>query len=225
VLRAATADAHQEKIGEGSRIARCPDAKEPVMSATSTRLLRVACESTNNEAWLRLVSHCVGLLHGWLRRQGVQHADAEDLVQEALATLALDAPPFLPNGHPGAFRCWLRKVLINRLRKFRRAQRVRAICRPDSELLARLAGAIADPGSDLDRRWDDAHDRHVAQQALERIEREFQPRTWQAFRRVALEGTDPGLVAAELHLSLASVYAAKSRVLRRLRQKAAAFPD
>lgn len=93
------------------------------------------------------------------------------------------------------------------------------ICRPDSELLDRLATALVDCRSDLTRRWDEDHDGHVAREVIQRIEPEFQPQAWQAFRRVALEGADPEVVAAELELSLASVYAAKSRVLRRFRQE------
>jgi RNA polymerase sigma-70 factor (ECF subfamily) len=178
-----------------------------------------AGDTTDNEAWLRLVSVCEPLLYGWLRYQNLQQADAEDLVQETLATLVLEAPTFQPIGHPDAFRCWLHKVLINRLRHFRRAQRVRLICRPDSELLDRLATALGDSRSDLTRRWDDDRDGQVAREVMQRIEPEFQPKTWQAFRRVALEGADPKLVATELELSLASVYAAKSRVQRRLRQE------
>jgi DNA-directed RNA polymerase specialized sigma24 family protein len=125
-------------------------------------LLQAARDTTNNEAWLRLVSVCEPLLYGWLRCQNVQHADAEDLVQETLATLVLEAPTFQPNENPGAFRYWLRKVLINRLRHFRRALWVRLICRTDSELLVRLATLLDDPRSDFTRRWDDDHDAHVA---------------------------------------------------------------
>ena len=187
-------------------------------------LLHAARDTTNNEAWRRLVRVCEPLLYGWLRCQDIQHADADDLVQETLATLALEAPTFQLVGHPRVFRYWLRKVLINRLRHFRRALRVRLICHPDSELLDRLATLIDDSRSDLTRQWDDDHDGHVARQMMERIEPEFLPKTWQAFRRVALEGADPELVAAELELSLASVYTAKSRVLRRLRQEAKNVP-
>jgi RNA polymerase sigma-70 factor (ECF subfamily) len=183
-------------------------------------LLHSARDATDNEAWVRLVSACEPLLYGWLRYQNLQHADAEDLVQETLATLVLKAPTFQPIVHPRAFRCWLHKVLINRLRHFRRALRVRLICRADSELLDLLATAVDDSRSDLTRQWDDDHDGDVARAVMQRIEPEFQPKTWQAFRRVALEGADPKLVATELELSLASVYTAKSRVLRRLRQEA-----
>jgi RNA polymerase sigma-70 factor (ECF subfamily) len=183
-------------------------------------LLHAARDTANNEAWLRLVGVCEPLLYGWLRCQDLQHADAEDLVQETLATLVLEAPTFQPTWHPGAFRYWLRKVLINRLRHFRRNLRVRLSCRPDSELLDRLADFIVDSRDDLTCRWDNDHDLHIARQVMERIKQEFHANTWQAFHSVALEGADPELVAAELDLSLSSVYVAKFRVLRRLRQEA-----
>jgi RNA polymerase sigma factor (sigma-70 family) len=187
-------------------------------------LLHAARDCTNNEAWRRLVSLCEPLLYGWLRCRNVQDADADDLVQETFVALAREAPTFQPHEHPGAFRSWLRKALLNRLRNFRRAQQVHSICRPDSQLLDRLAGTMDDLSSDLARREDDDHDGHVARQVMERIEPKFQPKTWQAFRRVALEGADPELVAAELHLSRSSVYVAKSRVLSRLRQEAKNVP-
>jgi RNA polymerase sigma-70 factor (ECF subfamily) len=183
-------------------------------------LLHAARDGTNQEAWRRLVDRCAPLLHDWLRCQHLQHADADDLVQETLTTLAREAPTFQPHGNPRAFRRWLHKVLVNRLRNFRRAQRVRSICRSNSELLDQLTDAMDDSRSDRTRGEDDDHDGHVARQVMERIEPEFQPKTWQAFRRVALEGDDPEVVAAELHLSLSSVYVAKCRVLNRLRQEA-----
>jgi RNA polymerase sigma-70 factor (ECF subfamily) len=183
-------------------------------------LLQEARDRTNNEAWRRLVSLCKPLLYRWLRRHGIQRADADDLVQETLATLAREAPAFQPSWHPRAFHCWLYKVLNNRLRNFRRTQRFRSICSSDSRLLDGLADFIHDCRSNLKRQVDHDHDSHVARQAMERIESEFQIKTWQAFRLVAIEGVDPKLVAVELNLSLDSVYAAKSRVLRRLRQEA-----
>jgi RNA polymerase sigma-70 factor (ECF subfamily) len=183
-------------------------------------LLEEARDCTNNEAWQQLVSLCKPLLYRWLRCQGIQHVDADDLVQETLATLALEAPAFQPIRHPDAFHCWLYKVLINRLLNFRRSQQVRSVCHANSELLDRLADTIDDSRSDLTRRWDEEHARHIARQMMERIQMEFQPKTWQAFLSFAMEEVDPELVATELGLSLDSVYAAKSRVLRRLRQEA-----
>jgi DNA-directed RNA polymerase specialized sigma24 family protein len=52
------------------------------------------------------------------------------------------------------------------------------------------------------------------------MEREFEPKTMRAFRRVALEGVSPREVAGELGMSVGAVYMAKSTVLHRLRQEA-----
>ena len=54
---------------------------------------------------------------------------------------------------------------------------------------------------------------------LELIQGEFAERTWKAFWRVAVDGCTPADVADELGLSVNSVYLAKSRVLRRLREE------
>src|SRR5205809_534990 len=57
---------------------------------------------------------------------------------------------------------------------------------------------LEDPASDLSRGWDLDHDRHVARRLLEMIQPDFEAGTWQAFRRVALDGVKPRAVAAEL---------------------------
>lgn len=183
-------------------------------------LLHSARDYSNHESWRRLVSLCEPLLYGWLRRQALQDADADDLVQETLATLVLKVPTFQFNENSEAFRCWLRKTLVNRLLNFRRAKRIRSICRPSSELLDRIADAVVDSRNELMCQWNNDHDRQVARQAMERIKPEFQAKTWHAFHRVTLEEADPQRVAIELDVSLSSVYVAKFRVLKRLRQEA-----
>jgi RNA polymerase sigma-70 factor (ECF subfamily) len=179
---------------------------------------------TTGDAWAEVVRLCRSVLYAWLRRQGVQDADAEDLLGEVLATVARELPAFRDNGHAGAFPCWLRRALLNRLRTFRRAQRAHSICRSDTPLLDRLAEVLAGPDGDPARQGEE-HDRSVARRAMERAEAAFDPQTWRAFRRTAVEGADPARVAGELGLSLASVYAAKSRVLKRLRREAGLGAD
>jgi RNA polymerase sigma-70 factor, ECF subfamily len=48
---------------------------------------------------------------------------------------------------------------------------------------------------------------------------EFEPRTWEAFRRAVVEHQPPARIALELGMSIDAVYQAKSRVLRRLRRE------
>ena len=84
-----------------------------------------------------------------------------------------------------------------------------------------LLAELEDDGGRLSRLWDREHDEHVARQLLRRVEVDFAPATWRAFRRQVIDGVAAAAAAAELGLSLNAVLIAKSRVLSRLRQEAA----
>jgi hypothetical protein len=102
-------------------------------------------------------------------------------------------------------------------RRWRRGQRRQRRCgRPP---------AGPDPDSDLNRQWDEEHDRYVIGCLLDRVEQEFEPTTLRAFRRLALEGASGAEVAGELGLSVAAVDMAKSRVLERIRSEAEGLID
>jgi RNA polymerase sigma-70 factor (ECF subfamily) len=51
----------------------------------------------------------------------------------------------------------------------------------------------------------------------------FEPVTWRAAQACLIEGQSPAQVAADLGISVNSVYLARSRVLKRLRQELAGF--
>jgi RNA polymerase sigma-70 factor (ECF subfamily) len=57
------------------------------------------------------------------------------------------------------------------------------------------------------------------------IAKDFEPATWQAFRRLVLDRAEASAVAAELALSLNAVYLARYRVLRRLREEIRGLTD
>ena len=84
---------------------------------------------------------------------------------------------------------------------------------------------LADPDSELSRRWDEEHDWYVLGCLLALVNEEFEPITLQAFRRLALDGASGAEAAEELGLSVAAVYAAKSRVLARIRREAEGLID
>ena len=73
--------------------------------------------------------------------------------------------------------------------------------------------------------WNQQHDQHVVNRVLELIQPKVAPKTWEAFRRQALDATPADVVALELEMSVDAVYAAKSRVLKMLRQEAKGLID
>jgi RNA polymerase sigma-70 factor (ECF subfamily) len=194
------------------------------MCETSASLLERLRRQPDDAAWRRLVDLYTPLLRGWLHRHLVPAADVDDLVQEVLSVLVRELPHFEYDPARGSFRGWLRTITVNRLRLFWRARQSRPLATGDSDL-ARKLDELEDPHSDLSRQWDREHDHHVAHRLLQMLEAEFEATTWQAFRRVALDGTRPPEVAAELGLSLNAVYLAKYRVLRRLREEMRGLTD
>jgi RNA polymerase sigma-70 factor (ECF subfamily) len=67
--------------------------------------------------------------------------------------------------------------------------------------------------------------RILSRRAVELVRAEFEQHTWEAWWKVAVEGRLPADVAAEMGMSLAAVYKAKSRVLLRLRQELDGLQD
>ena len=124
----------------------------------------------------------------------------------------------------GAFRAWLRVILTHRVRDYFRACERRPTAAGGSDFLRSL-DELESPDGELSRLWDREHDEHVAASLLRRVQGDFAPATWQAFRRHVLEGEPAVRVAGELDLSVNSVLLAKSRVLKRLRQEIAGFVD
>jgi RNA polymerase sigma-70 factor (ECF subfamily) len=188
------------------------------MNKTSLSLLTRLRSLPESESWNRLVELYTPLLRAWLRSYELQDSDADDLIQEVLLAVSKDLGKFQHSGQPGAFRGWLKSILVNRLRKFWRARDRRPQARGDSDIDAGLA-QLDDPASQLSQIWNRQHDQYVLRQLLALAEPNFTPATWKAFCRVALDGVSPAVVAKELEISLNAVCLAKSRVLRRLRQE------
>ncbi len=158
-------------------------------------------------------------LFGWIGRHGLADADAEDLVQDILLVVLKELPFFRHNRRPGAFRSWLRTIAVHRLRDALRARRYRPLATGDEQVLEQLR-QLEDPNSPLTVQWEREHDRHVVGRLLALLEPDFQLATFDAFRRVMLQGQTPAAAAAELGLSVNAVLLAKSRILARLRQEA-----
>jgi RNA polymerase sigma-70 factor (ECF subfamily) len=184
---------------------------------TSLSLLRQIQEPGADEAWGRLVALYTSLLQNGFRAAGLQQADRDDLTQRVLEVLHRRLPDFQHNGRSGAFRAWLRSIVVNLLREFWRRRPT-----PGS---ASVLAQLADPHGQLSKIWDEQHDRHVLHGLLEMVKPEFGAAVWAAFCRLGLDGASAREVAAELDMSVNAVLVAKSRVLSRLRQVAEGLVD
>ena len=193
------------------------------MNETRQSLL-LRAQTGETDAWKNLTDLYRPLILGWLNRQGVPAGDLEDLSQEVLLSVVKHLPDFRHSGHQGAFRSWLRTIVCRRTADYWRALDSDTLAQGGSGATAALQ-QIGDPDSELNRQWDEEHDRYVLRCLLDLVEEEFEPTTLQAFRRLALDGASGAEAAQELGLSVAAVYVAKSPVLARMRQEAGGLID
>jgi RNA polymerase sigma-70 factor (ECF subfamily) len=178
---------------------------------TPASLLERLRQPAQEQAWARFVELYTPLLYSWARRTGCAEADAADLVQEVLTLLVRKLPEFTYDWHR-SFRGWLHVVARNCWRNLRRRARLpRTANAPEPDELA--APEPAEPF------WEAEYRQRLVGRALALMRAEFEPTTWKACWECAVEGRRAADVARELGVRVGTVYAAKSRVLSRLRQE------
>ena len=94
--------------------------------------------------------------------------------------------------------------------------------RPYSGLIVRIdEWLVSDQPSrqDAEAFWESDYREHLLGLALRIVQQDFQPTTWQAFWEHVVKNKPARQVAEELGLTCGAVYAAKVRILARLRQE------
>ena len=191
---------------------------------TSKSLLIRAKEGRKSEAWFKLVRIYEPLIASWLRRSDIDEADILDLTQEVLLTISTRITIFNHNGRPGAFRNWLRKISINRVRRHW-SQRKKRVPLADASEKTDLIELISDPVDEDSKRWEREHDRFVLEKILQFVALEFDARTMQVFRRATINEEPASKIAQDLNVTVGQVYKYKYRVMKRLLEESQGLVD
>ena len=153
----------------------------------------------------------------------MQAADAEDVAQEVLAAVAKAIEQREHDPKRAKFRTWLHRVASNAI--------LDAVTRrkPDRASGDSAIQAVLDqrespggPDSDLLRL---EYRREVFRWAARRVRKEFRPDTWNAFWLTAIEGRSIADVAKELAKDTGAIYAARSRIIRRIQEKVTEYEE
>ena len=179
------------------------------MDSTSISLLLRLRETDDNEAWSRFVRLYGPLIYKWALSAGLQSNDASDVSQEVMAALVQKLPSFQYD-ETSSFRAWLKTVTLNKLReKFRR----KCLPLPDASGSV-LAKVSDDTAADF---WEQQYRRDVIDQAISLSEQHFSPTTWKALQRYIRGEAKAEDLAKEYGINVWAIYAAKSRLVKRLR--------
>lgn len=168
------------------------------------------------DAWARLVTTFGPIVYRWCRAANVPIADAEDVVQEVFASVARGMGDFEQRKENGSFRSWIATITRNRASDyFRRAAKRQAAAGGTDAMMTLQQFAESFDSTISEQSADGA----LTRQLLRQVQTEFEPTTWDAFWLLTMEEKTASDVAETLGISRASAYQAKSRVLRRLRQR------
>ena len=191
-------------------------AEPPLTRVTLLTRLR---DGRDGDAWREFFDLYGPVVYRFARNRGLQDADAADLMQDVLRSVARNAHRMEYDPKRGTFRGWLYTVTRNKIYNFLNGQRHRPRASGDSDAHERLESAPAreDDGPDAD--WEREYQRRLTDRAMDIVKEEFQPATWQAFWGTAVDGRPATEVGTGLKMSAGAVYVAKSRVLARLRDE------
>jgi RNA polymerase sigma factor (sigma-70 family) len=171
----------------------------------------------DQEAWREFVEIYRPVVYRMARLKHLQHADAEDLAQQVMSAVAKAIDRWEPDATRGRFRTWLRRIAENLI--------VNALTRRVSDRASgeeaereRLSREAAPDGPDSELLRAESR-RELFGWAARQIRAEFQTETWEAFWDTAVEGRDVKSVARMSGKTVGAVYAARSRVMRRLKEK------
>ena len=184
---------------------------------TRNTLLARVRSLDDEDSWREFVAIYRPVVYRLARKRGLQHADADDLAQRVFLSVGRAIGNWQPDPERGRFRAWLgtiaRNAIINSL-----ARRP-----PDAAAGGTSILELLDQQPEPDERT--RHDldlecrRSLFRWAARRVREEFGDSTWDAFWLTTVEGRDIAGTAADLGKSAGAIYAARSRVMRRLREE------
>ena len=186
---------------------------------TRASLLIQLRDGGNQQAWREFSQLYSPVIYGFSRKRGLQDADAADLMQDVMRSVATAIGRLEYDRHAGTFRGWLFTITRNKVFNFLSARRIRPQGSGDSTTNQLLA-EHPDRSVESDA-WELEYQRRLAALAMERIKNEFQDNTWRAFWLTAVDGVTAGEAAAQIGMSAGAIYVAKSRVLARLKEEVA----
>ena len=189
---------------------------QPSTVTRPSLLLRVR-DVRDKAAWLEFVDVYGPLIYAYARRRGLQDADAADLTQEVLISVAASIDKFDYDAARGRFRGWLftttRNQIINAAAKAKRTTPGAG-----NTEIAEILTQYPDP-NEPDDEFQRRFDWQMFLTAAKQVRSHFSAKTWQAFWWNVIEGRSATDVAQRSGMSVGAVYIAKSRVLNAVRTR------
>jgi RNA polymerase sigma factor (sigma-70 family) len=176
----------------------------------------------DQESWQDFFDTYWKLIYNLARKAGLTDAEAQDIVQETVISVARKIEGFRYDPAVCSFKTWMLRLtrwrIINQLKKRRRENA--------ADPFGGRASDAPDPGPEevpvgfeLEAIWDQEWEKNQLDAALERVKRQVPPEQFQIFDLYCLEQWPAQKIARTLGVTVGRVYLAKHRVSRLLKKE------
>lgn len=171
-------------------------------------------DGADTDAWQQFHALYAPLLYRYARARGLSRADAEEVRDQCLLVVSRKIPDFEYDKRKGGFKNWLYRIASGKVIDWLRKRRE---CAADTRLMAELRDPGPAPDEVWERHWKNQHLRYC----VEQIHGTLSESVYQAFHLLVFEECSVDEVCERLDMNANQVYKAKSRVLKRIREKLA----
>ena len=182
---------------------------------TRDSLIAQIRDPADQEAWEQFVQIYRPVVKRIAIKRGLQPADAQDLSQQVLISVAGSIGRYQKSSESVRFRHWLRRVARNAI--------INAITRRPADIAAGgsavldLLDELPQPDKVTAEMIAFEYRRELYLRAAEMVRVDVAADTWAAFEMTVFDGVSVEAATRELGKSVGAIHAARSRIMKRLR--------
>ena len=183
---------------------------------TRASLIERLRDRDDRDSWREFFNRYWKLVYGLAIKSGLTEGEAEDVVQETMASISKNLDEYQYKPQECSFKSWIFKMtkwrIIDQIRKRPPAfiKSDRAHDEPDR---TPTVERVADDGPpQLEQMWEDEWQHNLMDVALARVKQKVSIKEFQIFDLYVLKAWPVTEVSKMLHVSAAHVYVAKHRI-------------
>jgi RNA polymerase sigma factor (sigma-70 family) len=189
--------------------------KKTGMVATRRSLIERLADWNDRKHWQEFFDRYWKLIYSAARKSGLTDAEAQEVVQETIITVAKNIEKLKYDPAVGSFKGWLLQItrwrIVDQFRK-REPGNAKAPRAGGDRLTATIERVPDSRMADLDAVWEAEWKENLFEGAIARVKKKVDPKQFQIFDCYVRKEWPAQKVATQLRVSVGQVYLARHRV-------------
>ena len=189
--------------------------KTPGLSATRRSLIERLADWNDRKHWQEFFDGYWKLIYSAARKSGLTDAEAQEVVQETVITVAKNIEKLKYDPNRGSFKGWLLQItrwrIVDQFRK-REPGNAKPPRTTEDRLTATIERVPDSGGADIDAVWEAEWKENLFEGAIARTKKKVDPKQFQIFDCYVRKEWPAQKVAEQLKVSVGQVYLARHRV-------------